>query len=404
MVHSPIQLDAPEGLKRERCARESERVGSVPCWPWGVAIVAGFYALLGWSAEPPMADWTAISEAPIPRFEAASAVVDDRLYLFAGYRGYDPIRKLLIATEQVHSFDPSTGRWERRADAPYAVTHWNAAVDGNDVWFAGGFEGNHPGKPLRQVWRYDTLTDTWNAEAPLPEARGGGALVRVARTLHYMGGYFAADQEPSSEKHWVLDLDRGTGWELRAPLLIALGHAGVAAVGDQVVLIGGSLTHHPGFIDTDVVQIYDTSKDRWRPAAPLPSPRSHIEPGTFEEGGMVYLFGGRDNMSAALSALETREVLRFDLGANRWEHLLALPVPLRAPVAQKIGNEIVVTGGSTFWANEPQTAGFVTDFAKLTRGSAGALWSGRVRSAMKDLTRQFPWRVQMWLQLESFAE
>jgi N-acetylneuraminic acid mutarotase len=370
----------------------------------GLAAVAAFYGLLAWSAEPPIAGWSELPDAPIPRFEAASAVVDDRLFLFTGYRAQDPLRDLLIATEQVHVFEPSTGSWTRRADAPYPVTHWNAAVDGTDIWFAGGFEGNHPGKPLRQVWKYDTLSDTWTSGPPLPEARGGGALVRVGRSLHYIGGYFAADREPSSEKHWSLALAADAEWEPRASLPISLGHAGVAALDDRVILLGGSLTHHPTFVDTDVVQLYDAREDRWQLAAPMPSPRSHFEPGTFVADGYVYVFGGRDNMSGELSAMETREVLRFDVEQNRWEYLPGLPVPLRAPVAHKIGDKLYLSTGSTFWANEPQTASYVAEFSEFASPTARVAWSGRVRTAMKDIARRLPLRVQYGLKLQSFAE
>jgi N-acetylneuraminic acid mutarotase len=372
-----------------------------------------FYALLGWSASPPIGDWTPIPPAPIPRFEGASAVVEDRLYLFAGYTAYDEDGRL-IATDQAHAFDPETGRWQRLADMPYAVTHLNPAVDATDIWFVGGFEGNNPGKPLRSTWKYDVRSNAWSPGIPLPEARGGGALVRVGRRLHYIGGYFYADQRPSSEKHWALDLDAGTGseWEPRAPLPVPIGHSGVVAVGNEIVLIGGSLTHHPNFIDSDVVQIYDTETDRWRSGAPLPSPRSHIEPGTALVDGRVYVFGGRDNMSGTLSAMETREILSFDLDANRWDYLPGLPLPLRAPTAALIDDKVYVTAGSTFWANEPQTAGYVADFSdapgSLRRPKGGEAlrvrWSGRVRSVFKDITRELPWRVQTWLRLDAFAE
>ena len=96
---------------------------------------------------------------------------------------------------------------------PVAITHLNPAVDGTAIWFAGGFLGNHPGPTSNAVWRYDTVTDQWSAGPPLPAARGGGGLVRVGRRLHYIGGYFAALEEPSSPDHWALALDGGATWE-----------------------------------------------------------------------------------------------------------------------------------------------------------------------------------------------
>lgn len=355
--------------------------------------------------------WSSAAPSPIPRFESPSAVVAGKLYTFGGFSEYRPSGRLLVATNQVHVYDPTSDRWTRLADMPTAVTHLNPAVDGSAIWFAGGFVGNHPGPATNAVWKYDTVSDQWSSGPALPAARGGGGLVRVGRTLHYIGGYFAALEEPSSSDHWALALDGGTTWEKRAPLPVSRGHFGTVAQDDKVYVLGGSLTHHPNTRDTDLADVYDARSDAWTPLAKLPYPRSHFEPGTFLFGGRIIIAGGRDDQSKTLSEMELIDVTAYDIATDTWRAVGALPHPLRAPVAQVIGDKLILTGGSTFWASAPQKL----TFAVSCTSDAGSFctpagWRafrlqqrGNLKSGLKTIARITPWRVQLPLGLEKIA-
>jgi Kelch motif/Galactose oxidase, central domain len=356
--------------------------------------------------------WNAAAPSPIPLFESPSAVVAGKLYTFGGFSEHRPAEKLLVATNQAHVYDPGTDRWTRLADMPTPVTHLNPAVDGSAIWFAGGFQGNHPGPAITDVWKYDTESDRWSPGPPLPEARGGGGLVRVGRTLHYFGGYYAALEEPSSSDHWALALDGGTAWEKRAPLPVSRGHFGTVAHDDQVYVIGGSLTHHPNTRDCDLVDAYDARNDTWRSLAKLPYPRSHFEPGTFLFDGWIVIVGGRDDQSKTLSQMELSDVTAYDIAADTWREVGTLPHPIRAPVAQVIGDRLIVSGGSVFWAQEPQTQTFTVSCTR-DAGSycAPGGWrafrlelASELRSVSKAIARVTPWRLQLPLGLDRIAD
>ena len=51
------------------------------------------------------------------------------------------------------------------AGTPRGVTHLNPAIDGNTIWFAGGFK-KHPGPVTSEVWKYEIAADTWTAGPP----------------------------------------------------------------------------------------------------------------------------------------------------------------------------------------------------------------------------------------------
>jgi hypothetical protein len=119
---------------------------------------------------------------------------------------------------------------------PVALTHAGQAVDGGAVYIAGGFVGNHPGGSTAGVWHYDTLGDSWTAAPDLPADRGGGALVRLGRTLHFFGGATRTagiNVLTDFGDHWTLDLgptdapaDDAAAWESAAPLPNARNHLG----------------------------------------------------------------------------------------------------------------------------------------------------------------------------------
>jgi hypothetical protein len=117
----------------------------------------------------PTLEWKEAAPSPFARVESPAAIVDSKIYLFGGFT------EDLDASNQVDVYDPVSDSWTWKKDMPTRLTHLNPAVDGNTIWFAGGFKGKHPGPVTAEVWKYDIASDTWTAGPPLPERRAGGA-------------------------------------------------------------------------------------------------------------------------------------------------------------------------------------------------------------------------------------
>ena len=178
--------------------------------------------------------WSTVAPTPLPRHEGASAVVNGRLYAFGGY---------VDATTpgpRVDSYDPLTNSWRQETALPVATTHMGVAVDGTDVYLAGGYPiapgGSGHTYSTSAVWRYSTTTGIWTAMPDLPAPRGGGALVALGRTLHFFGGSDAARLDAAD--HRVLSLDGG-GWTSAAPLPQPRNHLAGIAVGNALYAVGG---------------------------------------------------------------------------------------------------------------------------------------------------------------------
>lgn len=290
--------------------------------------------------------WTTASPAPQARVEAPAAVIGGRLYVFGGFAD-----AALHTSQRVDVYDPATDAWTGAADLPVAITHAGVAVDGTTVWFAGGFQGNHPGFAVADVRRYDAPSDTWSAGPPLPEPRAGGALVRLGTRLHYFGGVLA-DRNTDSGAHWELDLASPTGWIPRAPLPSPRNHLAGAEVGGRVYAIGGQHNHDTSPFDVADVHAWDPASDAWSAVASLPAARSHFEPGTSVVAGRIRIAGGRGPLASDLAVLAVTE---YDPLADAWSDVFSLPQALFAPAAHPIGAEYVVACGGPS-VNQPGTA------------------------------------------------
>lgn len=363
-------------------------------------LVLVYYGSLFWSFSTDVSGWQVEESSPIPRFEGPGALVNDRLYTFFGYKEYLADSHTLVATNNVSSLDLKTMKWSTHAPSPFIGTHLNAAVDRGLVYFVGGFEGNHPGPAVDYFSIYDSETDTWTEGPALPEKRGGGALVKSGRYLHYIGGYFAAMEEPSSEDHWAINLDNlNEGWKKRAPLPVSRGHAGTVSLNGVIYIIGGSFTHHPSWIDTTLVHRYNPHENSWDEAAALPYPLSHIEPGTFVHNDLIYVAGGRNGDSGCLSEHEVDDILAYDAGINKWSLVEKLPVPLRAPVFLIHNKRAIVTTGSTHWAQNP----IATTWSKECCDSSRMNLKLITKILHKEIALKLPFRLQKWLGLKSVA-
>jgi N-acetylneuraminic acid mutarotase len=232
---------------------------------------------------------------------------------------------------------------------PIAVTHAGFAVDGGTVWMAGGFEGDHPGRTVRDVWKYDLATDKWEPGPPLPDERASAGLALLGRELHFIGG-LKKDRQTDSGDHWVLSLDGGGEWTPRAPMPVPRNHMAIVALDGQIYALGGVYGHDGVAGDLAVAHAYDPQTDSWREIAPLRQPRSHFEPGTFIADGRIVIVGGRSEAQEVLY-----DITAYDPVRDEWQDLPSLPVPLRAPVAKLIGNEVISgQGGSMPTGDAPR--------------------------------------------------
>jgi N-acetylneuraminic acid mutarotase len=284
--------------------------------------------------------WTRLPDMAVPRWEAGTVVLDDKLYVFGGYKM--PTK----ACKRVDAFDPKGNRWTKLKDLPSAITHINMVLDGRSVWFAGGFKDGYKGYAISEVWRYDIDKNTYTAGPSLPEPRGSGGLAIVGRKLHFAGG-LKKDRDTCSPKHWVLDLEkleRGDAkWEEAKPMSKGRCHFGTVTFGGRIYLIGGMYHHDSKQIDRPLVDIYDCETDSWSRGEDLPTGHTHAEGSTFVYDKRIWFLGGMAQVGEKRWIDNKITVLT---SKGKWKHVGELPQPLSAAAAGILDGELYLAGGS----------------------------------------------------------
>ena len=326
-----------------------------------MVVVALSAASIGWAADPapawPALAWKNAAPSPFARVESPAAVVGDKLFLFGGFTDD------LGASNELDVYDPASDTWTRRKDMPTHVTHLNTAIDGNIIWFAGGFKGKHPGPVTNEVWKYDIAADAWFVGPPLPEPRGGGGLAIVDHKLHYFGG-FKADRNTDAGDHWSLSLEGGKSWQREADLPHPRGHVTAAVLDGKMYALGGTHGHDITQIDLNFCDRYDPATKKWSAIASLPDGRSHFESSTIIHKGRILIVGGRCNSSQPPRNV-VGDMLEYDPKADAWQVVGTMPEKVLAPAAAIVSGRIVVTGGGL---NNPRPLTAATHIAPLPAG------------------------------------
>jgi N-acetylneuraminic acid mutarotase len=293
-------------------------------------------------AEAPPAGpivWTPAANCPIARFEAMSLVHGTKVLVLGGFVGN------VTPTARVDAFDLATGQWSQRKDLPAPLTHAGVApVDGDKVYFAGGFTGAFTqGIPadVADVWIHDLAADSWVKGPSLPGKRAAIALVRVGGLLHAIGG-LGADSNFDIDEHLTLTLAGGTSWVTAPPPLVnGRNHLGGVTIGDDIYVVGGRHGWDEQNGHQRMLNRLPAGGTAWATLASLDVGRSEIAASTFVAFGRLYVIGG-----SVMGVRPVPDVLRYDPATDKWTALTPLPAPRKGAVAAAIGNKIVVTTGS----------------------------------------------------------
>jgi len=328
-----IQLAAGTHLLRIVLDRagSSGTVGNFDCFEFVPAPAAPTVPLtLTWRAA-----------APIPQglTEGGGEVVNGKLYVFSGF-----VNTTYLPTPRVYCYNPATNVWTRLHDMPVPVTHAGMTVVGNYIYIAGGYPPNATDTyqlfATSNVWRYDTLNDTWAAMPALPAARGAGQLVVLNNVLHYISG---DDQTRAVDltEHWTLNLaNPGAGWTNAAPILTGRNRLGAVALDGKIYAIGGAIGEDADETAQSVVEVYDPTTNKWSEAARLPTPRALVMGACTVYDGMIIVAGGETSFGVA-----TSQVTAYNPATNTWTQLTPLPLGRIGGICQNLGGMLIFTTG-----------------------------------------------------------
>lgn len=259
--------------------------------------------------------WQPVETENLPeaRHENAFVKAGDKFYLIGG-RGMKP----------TEVFDPSTGQWSSGTPTPIEISHFQAVTHEGLIYVMGGLTGNWPSEtPLSNIFIYDPLIDKWMVGPEIPEHRQRGA----AGVAVYDGKLYMVcgivNGHTSGWVPWLDEFDPATNrWKELPDAPRPRDHFQAAVAGDMLVAAGGRMSGYQGqgfqatIAETD---LYDFRTGQW---ITLPSPEGDIPTeragtGAAAIGNEVVIIGGE---SGAHNVAHS-ETEALDVTTGRWRSL-----------------------------------------------------------------------------------
>ncbi|HMO27644.1 MAG TPA: kelch repeat-containing protein [Tepidisphaeraceae bacterium] len=285
-----------------------------------------------------MADQLLAADAPVDRFESYGFAWKGKVYVLGGFANDN-----FKGTSRVDVYDVAANKWTRLSDMPAPFSHSGFAFDAETgtAYFISGYRGPYPSYTVNDFWKYEVDANRWTKLGETPFEGGAASAALVEGRLHYIGGVTHIRDE-TTNWHWTYDLNNpDAGWVRLADAPVARDHAASVVVNGQIYIVGGEVGHDNNPTQHKTLYRYDPATATWTRLADAPISRSHNEASTFVWNGKIVSVGGQTHGQVA-----SRSVCVYDPATNKWTTVANFPVPLQGTVAQKVGNQIVVTGGA----------------------------------------------------------
>lgn len=187
--------------------------------------------------NPADQSWSEGAAAPHGFFLGASAVYQDKLYVFGGLTSF--LNRVLLPTaisDAVMVYDPAKDSWSELQSMPLSFYGAAAVADpqGNGIILTGGRHGaDEDSLPLSQSYRFNPQDTSWT---PLAD-------MKISRYLHQMLAddaqvYSLLGQSPGGAKD-VGEMFKDSAWQPAVKVDVGLYEAGAAALNGSGYVLGG---------------------------------------------------------------------------------------------------------------------------------------------------------------------
>ena len=193
------------------------------------------------------------------------------------------------------------------------------------------FGGGNGQSQLDHILRVDPQTGLVRSAGRLPAASSDAAAAAVSGTAFIVGGY-TGSRWLSTIVAWRPGQSSKVVGHLRVPLR----YAAATAVGDKLVIAGGST---PAGVASRAVWLFDPATRRVRLIASLPAPTTHATATTLN--GVALVIGGRGTTPGT----PTARIVAIDASSGRTWSGGRLPQPLSDAGAVTTSDRVVVVGG-----------------------------------------------------------
>lgn len=303
------------------------------------SVLIGFAIFIG--ADAFAGDWTKFPSLPDKEgFAGPFAGISNGSLLVAGGANF-PDKKpweggKKVWYDSVFVLENPSGKWKIAGKLARPLGYGISVTHGNGVVCVGGSDADrHYADAFRLECKDGKLITTALPSLPQPLANACGAM--VGDFLYVAGGQERPDSKSALKSAWMIDLSMATPkWKIidACPgdgriLAIAAGFNDAFWVAGGTNLVAGN----SGTVERRYLKDayrYDPGKG-WKRIADLPHPVVAAPSPAPTDATGFYLLGGDDGSQVGTVPSEhrgfTKQVVRYDLKAEKWVHSGEIPAP-----------------------------------------------------------------------------
>lgn len=223
-----------------------------------------------------------------------------------------------------------------KADIPSPRKEFSACAIGCKVYITGG-RGSENGVS-KDVWVYDTSHEKWSKAAPMLIARFGHGSSELKQCLYVVGGQTAVSGRPSTSPTMSLKqvekYDPLTNkWSMVSPLRDGVSNAAVVSVKLKLFAFGGTSVTHDKLPE---VQCYDPVENQWTVPASCPQPWRYSAAAVLSNH--IFVMGGDTEFSACTA-------YKFSTDSYQWTKVGDVTAKHMSCQTVASGNKMYVVGG-----------------------------------------------------------
>lgn len=180
-----------------------------------------------------------------------------------------------------------------------------------------------------------SASGSWATRTPMPTARQEVAVAALGNQIFVVGGFGASAEPVATVEMYDVTTDR---WEARTPYPVPVHHAAAAVVAGRLIVVGGYTGGRVGWTRLATVHEYDPARNAWIQRASLLTARGALAAAAI--GDRLHAIGGdADGVTGA------HEV--YDPRADRWTHAATMPTARDHLAAVAVGARVWALGGRT---------------------------------------------------------
>ena len=239
--------------------------------------------------------WQRGADMPTPRTNAKAAVVDGTIYVFGGYNSKDNFLENWKMADHVEAYDPETDTWTRKRKMPISRFYFGLGVVAGRVYLIGGTIGlgEEQEQRMDRVDIYDPATNMWTKGRKMPTRRNPGGVAVVSTSIYVIGGegwplpegWAAGPFLGNIEEYDLINRE----WQKKQDMLEIKNWFSSIVMGTDIYLIGG-YTLEGGLQEVATVNAYHPRTETWREISALPTPLGVFDAATVK--GKIYVLGG----------------------------------------------------------------------------------------------------------------